>query len=237
MRGAIAAISALSVAGCGDALVGTDYRGDPIFKLEGRIASVGALPEAIEDASFLVSMFWVPTTTSTAERRLEPREQPSVSTNVEFPATFVLRIFEPPEDLHYASDDSSWVIGLLLVYADMDGDSVFDPIGGDQIIGGTLRRGILYARGPVEADASPNGEALEPGFTLVDLPLRCPREPKATGDAWNRDPPPPFNCDPRHPCRPGSVCDPVDRVCVAAEPLVLEIVGSFHPDRSLCGPP
>src|SRR5262245_48048293 len=109
----------LALSACGDPLVSGDYRGEPIFKLEGQIATIAVLPSELRDADFSISLFWSPLRDPTAPDPVLI-EQRSVTTTVRFPSTFELRVFQPPAEEHFASSDSAWVAGLLLVYVDSD---------------------------------------------------------------------------------------------------------------------
>jgi xanthosine utilization system XapX-like protein len=229
-------IALVALTGCGDALVGGSYRGEPLFKVEGQIASIGVLPEALREADFAISVFWSP---FEAPMSRMPRfvEQSSVTTSVRFPSSFELRVFEPPGEAHFASADDAWVPGLLLVYADLDGDRSFRPEAGDVLVGGGLAQGLLYARLDVPAAESPTREALSAGFSVVDLPLgreACAAPPMRRGDDPRRMEPGSSFCGDGRGCGPGTVCDPEDRICVPDTQLQLQIVPEFRLQQPFC---
>jgi hypothetical protein len=218
---------------CGDPLAGTDYRGEALFKLEGQVLTVNTLPEPLRDAEFAVSMFWSP------NEPLETRtlvEQPSVTTTVRFPSTFTLRVFEAPAEQHFPSADATTAFGLVLVYVDMNHDRRYDFSSGDRLLGGSLNRGLLYAKSDVAAESSPSGEALSAGFNVVMLPLEsttCMGMPPPMG-APNFDGPR-FGCgEGRPPCPPGTTCDFMDGVCAASDVFELVIVPGFGLDHAFC---
>lgn len=218
----------LGLAACGDALVDADYRGQPIFKLEGQITARRALPEEQLDASFVVSVFWAPTS---GGRVLGLVEQDSLTTSVRFPATFELRVFEPPSDEHFGSARAAWVVGLVLVYIDADGDRRFTA-GVDDVVGGSGSRGLVYARSPVAAPASPTQSRLEVGFGVVDLPLDGGCDALASRRGETMEPLERKVCN--GGCPEGLVCDQRERVCRPDETFVLFIDTAFAPLAAVC---
>ncbi len=222
----------LSLASCGDPLADAAYRGTPIFKLEGQITTVDLLPPELLDATFGVSIFWAPEGDLTDPRLVE---QPSVTTDVRFPSTFELRVFEPPNDLHFGSATAAWVVGLVLAYVDQDADGVYAEGAADELIGGSLRRGILYARTELESSQSPNLQVVRQGFSVVDLPLRttCAALPRPQlmgrrGGGFS------FTCD--QECPAGFVCDARERVCRPDETFNLLITPTFDLRSVICRP-
>jgi hypothetical protein len=220
---------------CGDPLAGADYRGEAIFKLEGQISTVQTLPDELRNAEFAVSMFWSPDEPAGTTRLIE---QPSVTTTVHFPSTFILRVFEAPAEEHFPSADALAAFGLVLIYVDANGDRHYDRTAGDSLVGGSLLRGLLYAREDLEAAESPSGEALAAGFNVVDLPLdpeSCMMSmPPPRGDGFDG---PIFGCAEGGRCPPGAVCDPEDRICVASGVFELVILNQFLLERAFCRPP
>lgn len=221
------------VSACGDPLAGTDYRGEPLFKLEGQISTVETLPDELRDAEFAVSMFWSPNDPVETTTLIE---QPSVTTTVRFPSTFTLRVFEPPADEHFASTDAATAFGLVLVYVDADNDRRYSAAAGDQLLGGSMNRGLLYARDDVDAASSPSGNALTAGFNVVELPLI-----ESSCSGFTQPPPhsggsggPRFGCGDGHPCPPGTSCDIEDNICAASDVFELVIRTRFQLMRAFC---
>ena len=68
MRALVVSIALLPLA-CGDALVSGEYRGEPIFKLEGQITTISVLPETLRDAELSISLFCVLRQTKASARR------------------------------------------------------------------------------------------------------------------------------------------------------------------------
>lgn len=233
MRGAWAIACSAAFVGCGDALVSGDYRGEPIFKVEGQITAITPLQGALADADLSISLFWSPLKDPTAPNQ-ELFEQKSVSTTVRFPATFQLRVFEPPGDDYFASADASWVAGLLLVYVDSDADGLFD--GSEPLVGGMRGRGLLYARTALAGADSPTGVPLAAGFNVIDLPftqVTCEQGGQMDHRGGGGGPMS-FGCAADRPCREGLVCDLTDRTCRPSETLQLTIEPNFMLGRPLC---
>lgn len=224
-------LSILLGASCGEPLVGAEYRGSPIFKLSGQVLARRALPDELLEETFIVSIFWA---RGGLVIRPDLSEQRSVTTQVSFPATFELRVFEPPTDDLFGSADESWIVGLALVYVDTDRDGRFSS-GTDTLIGGSTNRGLLFARAQTDAENSPTGAALEAGFSLLDLPVEasCGDVPLARGVS------PPeglrnFAGSCTSGCRPGFVCDVADGTCAVAETFTLFVDTGFTLAALLC---
>ena len=217
---------------CGDSLTDSTYRGAPIFKLEGQITNASPLPPDLVDEAFGVSIFWAPRTTFPDPDLVE---QSSVTTAVSFPSNVELRVFEPPNDEHFGSSTAGWVVGLVLVYVDADVDGAFDERAGDRLVGGSISRGIVYARTALGAGQSPNGVALDEGFATTSLPLdqSCGALPFSPVSG-SRQGGPPGSC--RNGCGPFFTCDDREFVCVPVEAFVLSISSNFSLRSAICRP-
>ena len=220
----------LMLVACGDALTDARYRGAPIFKIEGQITTRNPLPEELLDANFAVSMFWTPNEDLGQPMLLE---QPSVTTDVRFPSTFELRVFEPPTDEHLGSDVAPWGVGLVLVYVDADNNGRLAPFSDDLLIGGSIARGLIYARTALEPIDSPTGEALPAGFSVVDLPLNGSCESLPRKPVYGRFFAAGRGCS---GCPGGFVCDASERVCVPDESFNLVILPDFGLASVICEP-
>jgi hypothetical protein len=159
---------------CGDPLVSDGYRGEPLFRFRGRVESYESL--GTETPILRVSLFWSPRGLTQVPAR-ELREQPSTSVSVSFPATFEVRVFQPPEaeDLvEVAPGEPRWGLALVLVYRDLDGDGRFTPDHvPSELMGGAADRALVYAPEALAGERSPTGQPLPRGFTLVSLPIDC----------------------------------------------------------------
>jgi hypothetical protein len=154
------------VAGCGDALVTKEYRGDPVFTIEGRITDVRYEFEAGEQLQ--ASVFWSLESDTTVDPA-QLVEQTSVAVRVTFPAAFKINIFDPPDPVLVNSTRPYWA-GQIMVYEDEDGNARFSP---GELRGGASYSALLYATRELAKEDSPTGQALPEGFTIVNLPLPC----------------------------------------------------------------
>jgi hypothetical protein len=187
-----------AAAGCGDALVDTDYRGTPLFTIEGTV--IGASDLLNRQTPLNVALFFSPSGPQTTDPAALS-EQPGTALMAQLPRSFTLNLFDPPgaAQLVRNPDGSSYAIGKLLAYIDYDGNGRRD--GADRVIGGSPQRALLYAPQPLRPEQSPSGLPLQPGFSLVTLPLSCRPSPP---------PPPPSgkDCSQRlgQPCASDAQC-------------------------------
>lgn len=208
-------------------MVDASYRGEPILRLKGVLTSVGPGVD-VGESEPLVSVFWNrdPTT--------EPPtivEQTSVSTALRFPSAFELRVFEPPTADHLLVTDDRVALGMLLIYADRNANGHFDPQS-DAMIGGNVRKGLVYATEPIEAADSPTMTALPLGFSLIDLPLGgCGGGPPHQGGGHGR---PVQHCSAEDICPEGLTCDGEFGVCVPTDRFEVMIGGDFDVRRPVC---
>lgn len=207
---ALSCLHLLALSACGDPLVDDQYRGEPIFVVQGRIESFTA-PAGIrfEDYQTLAALFWVTDLNSSGAFV----EQSSVSTRVSFPATFELQVFEAPRPEHFLTlaDGTRLAFGALLVYIDVDGNGHYSD--GDRLIGGSGRTGLLYAESEVPISNGLISVFVPAGFSVRRLDYLCgqtPPEPdpvveyELSGRACNFD----------LSCPEMQRCIPVRKVCV-----------------------
>ena len=156
---------------CGDPILDTAYRGEPIWFAEGTINA----PEQLEGLKLgdevRASLFWIPNLSKDENPVLV--EQTSVTAEVRFPATFEVRVFELPALDHYVESDGRYAAALLLIYVDEDRDGFYS--GYDRLVGGTLNKVLVFAREVVPAEDGPTDDELPVGFSLVQPPLKCPQ--------------------------------------------------------------
>jgi hypothetical protein len=225
------ALLTMFLAGCGDPLVSAEYRGEPILRLVGRIASLRGGTTIGTDEAALVSMFWNTDLTATSPALVEQR---SVSTNVEFPNAFEVLVFDPPAEEHLLTSDARLGVGFLLVYVDRDGDRTFGAA--DTIIGGNVIKALVWAVEDLDATASPFGTAIPTGFSLVNLPTaECAMPPDDGRHEFTRGPPV-RTCATDDVCPPDFACDATYHVCVPRDGFDLVIGDEFELDRARCGP-
>jgi hypothetical protein len=154
------------IAACGDPLITRDFRGEPLFSIEGRVVDIRYNLDSTERLEAAIS--WSLTGDTTTDP-LQIVEQSSVATSVTFPATFKINIFEAPTDPRlYALD--RYFVGELMVYEDTNGDRTISP---GEIRGGASSSAVLFAAADISKESSPTGGPLPKGFTQVNLPLPC----------------------------------------------------------------
>ena len=218
------------LAGCGDGLVNSAYRGEPILRLEGALISIGPGAPNTGDAEILVSVFWNRSINTTPPDFIE---QTSVSTAIRFPQGFELRVFEPPLDEHFLVDDTRVAVGMLLLYADMDGNGSFTQ-GRDIVMGGNGQSGLAYATEAIPKASSPTGTDLPIGFSLLKLPLGyCLKEPAQPHHGGGRQRPV-QRCTTDSSCPESFMCDLEFEICVPAGRIELVIDPDFELDRMIC---
>ncbi len=210
---------------CGDPIVDTSYRGEPIWYVEGTINA----PEQLHGLSLgdevRASLFWVPNLNPSSPLQLI--EQTSVTAEVRFPATFEVRVFEPPSDEHYVVSDGRYAVAMLLIYVDEDHDGFFSAA--DRMVGGAVQNALVFARDAVPMEESPSHAALAKGFSVVRPPLDCPE----TGPVGYGPPPPeaPWACG---ACPEELRCN-VSGFCEPEYPLTITVLDVI-PKDILCPP-
>jgi hypothetical protein len=123
------------------------------------------------------SLFWSRDGRSTSDPA-NLVEQKSVEVLVRFPATFQINVFEAPQ-LAATNATTPYRVGLILVYEDVNANAAFDA---GELRGGASFHALLYTDRTLSDAESPTGRRLDPGFSLVSLPLPCESVPPAGGD-------------------------------------------------------
>lgn len=223
MRRAAVLFALAAWVGCGDALVDERYRGEPIFKAKGTIDAQAAASSFV-DGTVRASIFW-----QTEGGAL--MEQQSLSTQVEFPSSIeVLVFYPPPHQALVKAASSSYAVGMVLLYVDLDGDRRFDD-GQDRFVGGDTRNGFLYSPAQASAEASPTGTALAAGFSLVNLTTLCNWRRAQTG----QDPLPDYpRCRTGRVCDQGYVCRAATRVCTPSPSVSCTPIGGSCDGGLVC---
>src|SRR5688572_20396278 len=91
------------IASCGDPIVDTSYRGEPIWSVEGTINAPEQLDGLELGDEVRASLFWIPNLSQQEQPVMV--EQTSLTAEVRFPATFEVRVFEPPALNHFVEFD------------------------------------------------------------------------------------------------------------------------------------
>ena len=194
MRRAAALTLLVAAAGCGDPLVDSSFRGEPLFSFTGQMATFQGLGSPEGDVR--ASLFWGAGDWGVPAADL--MEQDSVSASLEFPSKFSLTVFHPPEAGHLPGGEP-YGVAALLVYDDKDRDGRYDA--GDRLMGGSENRLMVYATRDLRASDSPIGQPLERGFRLLPVPQYCERVPPEFDDEDDL-----CGVDVGAPCRQDSDC-------------------------------
>jgi len=204
MRALIVAFGLSLSLSCGDGLVNTEYRGSPLFSFEGIILTF--LEEIPDDATTRVALGWSRTLPVTFDlTNLDI--QNSVSTSVRFPSIFEVNVFYPPGDSVLVALGEPWALAYVLIYQDENRNGQLDE---GELIGGAPEQGLLYAQRELDAESSPTGQMLPPGFHIVPMPLAC--EPKPVVEGTDCNVPLGEACDSSADCGSGTCLQDVDGV-------------------------
>ena len=157
--------AAMALVACSSPLVDSTYRGEPLFTFTGQVLQVAGF--APTGAPVRVSLFWSPSGNTTLGAA-DLIEQRAVSVDIAFPATFAIRVFEPPEARHLT--DNGIGVGLVLVYEDGNNNERLDA---GELLGGASDRSVIFTRRAIADVASPTQRALSPGFQLVRMAASC----------------------------------------------------------------
>lgn len=158
-----------------DPLVGSSYRGQPLFSFEGQLlnfSDVGA-----QGFDFRTTLLWLTDPTSdpvTGGPRLESAvEHASAAVELRFPAGFRVDVFAPPEE-RMLIPGTGLGIALIAIYEDRDGNGVLSlDAKPSELVGGSQGEALVYARDAAAAAAAPFTEPITPGFQLARMPIGC----------------------------------------------------------------
>lgn len=171
----VVGLSALAAVGCGDPLLGIDFRGPALASLPIDAAQGGPLPSG--DLHLRLAVFYSPQgpMTNVVDQMVE--HLPS-ALSVTLPYTANLNIFEvPPAALltPAAMGKAAFGLGRLLVYDDGNRNGRRDA--GEPVLGIDPPSAILYMPQPIPASQSLSAGDLPAGFFRVALPQPCGRQP------------------------------------------------------------
>jgi hypothetical protein len=169
----------LTLVGCGDSLVGTEYRGEPLFSFEGIILTF--LDEIPDEETTRVALGWSESSDVSFDLDYLKIEN-SASTSVRFPSIFEVNIFYPPQRSLFEELDSKWALAYILIYSDENQNQTLDE---GELIGGAPEQGLLYSEQELSAEESPTGQRLPAGFHIIPLPLSCEPKPVVEGQDCN----------------------------------------------------
>jgi hypothetical protein len=181
LRALALAVSALCLAACGDAQLNEQYRGDPIFSIEGQLTLSGTVAQGL--GSLRLAMFYSPED----ENQLDPErwvEHLGSARPVEVPSLYTMNIFDPPGEEHMLrlpdGQSAGYAVGRLLVYSDDNQSGVRDP--GEGYVGIAPPVGFYYVPEALPAERTGTRAALPVGFSKGILPQPCGYVPPPTTD-------------------------------------------------------
>ncbi len=158
---------------CGDPLTEGQYRGQPLYQFTGQVTSLGG---SLDSTGLRAAIFWsVDGSTNLAGELVE---HDGVSVAVRFPGIFEINVFAPPPDVAWEDPTAKYRVGLVLIYADVNGDGraqLVDPDTGAEIElrGGASHQVLVYPPEPPAAGHSPTGVALAEGYHSERVPMAC----------------------------------------------------------------
>ena len=164
---------------CGDGIVGTEYRGEPLYSFEGIILTF--MDEVPEEEITRVALGW----NKSSELNFDLGNlqlQDSLSATVRFPSIFEVNVFYPPETELFDGLEGEWALAYVLIYSDDNRNERLDE---GELIGGAPEQALLYSRTELEAQESPTGQPLPAGYHIIPLPLTCEPKPIVDGQDCN----------------------------------------------------
>lgn len=158
--------------GCGDPLVSTDYKGEPLLRVEGNIVLQDNL--ASQDLGSLgrlqVALFWLSSLQPSADTLSFRAEAGGVAQGLASPARYAFDLYHPPSDAALITmPDTTQQVGLALVllFDDLNGDGLRQD--DEPFVGGTRDMMLLYTASSLTSDLI--SEPLAPGFHLLSQAL------------------------------------------------------------------
>jgi hypothetical protein len=169
----------LTLAGCGDEVVGPEHSGQPLLTLEGQM---NAEPGATVPTQVRLAFVWYPQwlaaedTTQAQSTPLQVITEDLVYQG-SFPANYRFHLYRPPPDSALAELgeglQGKGAFGILLAYEDKNANGKLDPIAMegapvDRVIGSSLLGDSRSAFAVVYVNTEqPANTGLEPGFNLI----------------------------------------------------------------------
>lgn len=232
LAASLTASVALSGAAC-DALTGPDYPGESLLTLKGEVTEALEVEDA--DDGVQVAIVWV---AGNANGALSPVAE---TTEVEgdFPASFSLDVYHPPEDSALVTFDNGARIGIGFIVALPKDGRTGDQVDLSTMLGVTNQHAVIYI--PGDQDLAPAIEANrkfhngQVGFNLFDVAATspdyetCKTDAVAAIDSCHDDCT--ANCDPDSAEDPGcdlcrAPCEELSAGLVACDDLVDAIVST-----------
>jgi hypothetical protein len=154
-----------SLLGCGQALLGTEYNGEPLFTLSGEVTIRDDVSQGfdLEDEVVRMSLLWA----QGGPGGLDNQQQLFIETG--FPARYEMVMYHPPPDAVFVDLEeatgtpSALAYSIPVAYIDVDEDGFLGTE--DEILGRTARAMILYLPPGFESiKTAEDGQRLEDVF-------------------------------------------------------------------------
>ncbi len=170
------------LASCGDSQRNAQFRGAPIWRISGTLASGGSSADGAP--SLRMALFF----SAGGLDVLDPEqwvEHLASAVKVQVPSNYELNIFEAPSSEHMLrlpdGTLAGYAIGRLLVYVDSDLNGRHSL--GEAFVGIAPPVGIYYAPQPLSKERAPTNGSLPAGFSQVLLPQPCEYLPPLPTDS------------------------------------------------------
>ncbi|HEX8699688.1 MAG TPA: hypothetical protein VF815_12670 [Myxococcaceae bacterium] len=169
----------LTLAGCGDGVVGPDHPGKPLLTLEGQM---NAEPGASVPTQVRLAFVWYPQWLAAENIASEQSTLQEIITEDlvyqgSFPANYRFHLYRPPPDEALAELSEGLqgkgAFGILLAYEDKNGNGKLDPIAMegtpvDRVIGSSLLGSARSAFAVIYVNQEqPAATGLKPGFNII----------------------------------------------------------------------
>jgi len=158
----------LALAACDSAVGSTDaVPNEPVLSFPADLLA-SAAPSS--DGPIAVAVFWLPPGAPDADpAALSEDTEAAVALSLDAP--LVVNVLAPPPASAYG--DRDWALGLVLAYADADGDGAFTP--GEAVVGGAPGDYVVHAGADIPGERSPFRRDLPAGYyTVAEHDLACP---------------------------------------------------------------
>jgi hypothetical protein len=167
----------LLLGGCGSLADGS-YLGEPLMSLSGTVITE-SLDRSFNDETIGVAMLWT--------LNLDGGDAAqSAVVRTEFPARYTLDIFQPPPQGNrielFGEPDFLGVVGMPVIYADVNDDGVWNP-DSEEVIGGSYTTGVLFSESIPDWFAQLAGDRAKNGFA----PVQLDRDPCIGGSSGESD--------------------------------------------------
>jgi hypothetical protein len=170
MRGWVIVIWLVGQTSCQEALVGNQFKGEPLILLEGTIYADEPYSGPV---NLRLAPFWS-VSGATQINLSQLLEQVGNGFVAKVPAAFRMPLFYAPDESQFVESSPGFGVALLLAYDDFDGDKLLGRWGSfSELAGVSSRQVLLYVPSAIEKEVSPLGGAIPAGFHVLSIPAPC----------------------------------------------------------------